>query len=117
MSFVYQADTRYVGQSYELTIALPDSYLKSNRIEETLNLFHSEHERSYGFKAENEPVEFVALRLSAIGEISKPQVRVLSMGSRDASNALKVTRPVYFAETGRAGRLSDLRSVRAAIWQ
>ena len=101
MSFVYQADTRYVGQSYELTIALPDSYLKSNRVEETLNLFHSEHERSYGFKAENEPVEFVALRLSAIGEISKPQVRVLSMGSRDASNALKVTRPVYFAETGR----------------
>ena len=100
MSFVYQADMRYVGQSYELTIALPDSYLKSNRTEETLNLFHSEHERSYGFKAEDEPVEFVALRLSAIGVIPKPQLRKLSPGGDPTTNTLKETRPVYFAETG-----------------
>ena len=98
MSFVYQADMRYVGQSYELTISLFDGDLTSDQLTEILARFHAEHERSYGFKAEDEPVEFVALRLSAIGEISKPRVRELAKGNRDASGALKGTRYVYFSE-------------------
>ena len=98
MSFVYQADMRYVGQSYELTIPLLDGDITSDQLNGILARFHSEHERSYGFKAEDEPVEFVALRLSAIGEISKPRIRELAKGSRDASGALKGTRSVYFSE-------------------
>ena len=66
--------------------------------------FHQEHERSYGFKAEGEPVEFVALRLSAVGVIPKPQLRKVRRGGDATTNAVKETRPVYFAETG--GRLN-----------
>ena len=100
MRFVYQADTRYVGQSYELTITLPEDGLRSDQLPGVLEQFHNEHERAYGFKADDEPVEFVALRLSAIGEISKPRIRKLADGNRDASGALKGTRSVYFSEDG-----------------
>ena len=98
--FVKQADMRYVGQSYELTVPLGEEELDSDALDEILAQFHQEHERSYGFKAEGEPVEFVALRLSAIGVIPKPQLRKFSPGGDPTTNAAKETRPVYFAETG-----------------
>ena len=97
--FVKQADMRYVGQSYELTIPLPEEELDANALDEILTQFHQEHERSYGFKAEDEPVEFVALRLSAVGVIPKPRLREISPDSDASINTIKETRPVYFAET------------------
>ena len=98
--FLYQADMRYVGQSYELTIPLADGKLASGRLAGILDRFHKEHERSYGFKADDEPVEFVALRLSAIGSISRPRTRQMVASGRDLSSALKTSRPAYFAESG-----------------
>ena len=98
--FVKQADMRYVGQSYELTVPLQENDLDADALDEILAQFHQEHERSYGFKAEGEPVEFVALRLSAVGVITKPQLWKVRRGDDATTNAVKETRPVYFAETG-----------------
>ena len=100
MRFIRQADMRYVGQSYELTVPLSDEELTSDGIAGVLDRFHQEHERVYGFNASGEPVEFVALRLSAVGVIPKPQMRKIMRGVDASSNAVKETRPVYFAETG-----------------
>jgi len=119
--FIKQADMRYVGQSYELTVPLQEKDLDTpshsraggnpltvpiqekdldaKALDEILAEFHQEHERSYGFKAEEEPVEFVALRLSAVGVIPKPQLRKVNPADDTTTNALKETRPVYFAET------------------
>ena len=98
--FVKQADMRYVGQSYELTVPLQENDLDADALDEILAQFHQEHERSYGFKAESEPVEFVALRLSAIGVIPKPRSRKVRRGGDATINVFKETRPVYFADTG-----------------
>lgn len=100
MRFVRQADVRYAGQSYELTISLPDGLMDVAEIADVLDRFHAEHERSYGFMAEDEPAEFVALRLSAIGEISKPRVREIGKGVGGSERAVKGRREVYFAESG-----------------
>ena len=97
--FVKQADMRYVGQSYELAVPLQEKDLDADALDEILAQFHQEHERSYGFKAEDEPVEFVALRLSAVGVIPKPRLRKVRRGGGASTNAIKETRPVYFAET------------------
>jgi N-methylhydantoinase A len=83
---VRKVDLRYVGQSYELTLPLQ---------EELLDLFHAEHERHYGFAAPAEPVELVALRLTTIGTITKPERKMVPpsvdrLTSRD--------RPVFFGE-------------------
>ena len=98
--FVHQADMRYVGQSYELTIPLADDELASGKLTGLLDRFHREHERAYGFKADEEPVEFVALRLSAVGSISRPRIREIAASGSDLASALKTNRPAYFAESG-----------------
>ena len=101
MSFQRQVDMRYVGQSHELTPSLPHNPLSSAEIGRVLEQFHQEHDRAYGFSAPGEPVEFVNLRLTAIGQIRKPRLRELEKhrGTVEPASALKATRPVYFAES------------------
>jgi len=99
MRFIHQVDLRYVGQSYELTVDLPDQSLDEQRLAQVLATFHQTHDRAYGFCAPGEPVEFVNLRLLAIGQIVKPQVRTWPAATGPGSQAQKATRPVYFAET------------------
>jgi len=88
VEFLRQVDLRYVGQSFELTIAAGDGLL---------DRFHAEHERTYGFAAPGEPVEAVSLRLTSIGRIEKPPPRGLEPGGVPEP---KERRPVYFAEAG-----------------
>ena len=100
MGVVHQVDVRYVGQSYELTLPLRDGKLSAAEISRILAQFHLEHNRAYGFSAPGEPVEFVALRLTATGKIAKPRMREWEQGGKDVTPAQKETRSVYFAERG-----------------
>ncbi len=97
IDFLRQVDMRYVGQGYELTVPLPKVQLAPPEIARVLDRFHLEHDRAYGYSAPGEPVEFVNLRLTAIGKIAKPRLRELGRGSGDVAEAQKATRPVYFA--------------------
>jgi len=97
--FLRQVDMRYVGQSYELSVVVPAGVLGAPEIAAVLAQFHAEHDRMYGFSAADEPVEFVALRLTATGKIAKPKLRQVEAGGA-AAGACKETRPVYFAESG-----------------
>jgi N-methylhydantoinase A len=99
MRFIRQVELRYVGQSYELTVNLPDQPLDKSALATALDAFHRAHDRAYGFSAPSEPVEFVNLRLLAVGQIVKPQVRQWPTVNGPVSQAQKATRPVYFAET------------------
>ncbi len=98
IAFLHQVDMRYVGQSYELTIPLPGGKLGAAEIEDVLTRFHREHHRAYGYSASDEPVEFVNLRLSAIGKINKPRLREIGADDSSLSAAKKAVRSVYFAE-------------------
>ena len=100
MRFVRQADVRYMGQSYELTIPLPNHELGTTEINQALENFHREHDRAYGYNAPQEPVELVNLRLSAIGQITKPHLRELDNKNNELSDAKKASRSVYFSESG-----------------
>ena len=75
MCFVRHFDMRYVGQSYELNVPLDAIELNAAERARLAERFHTEHERAYGFKAPGEPIEVVCLRLSAIGNITKPRLR------------------------------------------
>jgi N-methylhydantoinase A len=86
VEFLRQLDLRYVGQSYELTIAAG---------EDLLTRFHAEHDRVYGFAAPSEPVELVSVRLTSVGRIQKPPPGMLQPGETPQP---KERREVYFAE-------------------
>lgn len=98
--FARHVEMRYVGQSYELALTLPNHQLDAATVAGLLAQFHREHERAYGFSAPNEPTEFVNLRLTAMGKIAKPELHELKNTDPDTSAARKDSRPVYFAERG-----------------
>jgi N-methylhydantoinase A len=62
------ADARYQGQSFELTVGAEDLRGLAGR-------FHAEHERRYGYRMNDEPVELVNLRLVATVPGDKPELR------------------------------------------
>ena len=56
-------DVRYKGQAFELTVPFSA---------DSVRCFHRAHKTAYGYSREDEPVEIVTVRLTAIGEVVKP---------------------------------------------
>lgn len=65
MYFVASADMRYVGQEYFVNVPITTP-IDLGAIEAT---FHEAHETRYGHSTPGAPVEFVNLRLGALGRI------------------------------------------------
>ncbi|HZB82470.1 MAG TPA: hydantoinase/oxoprolinase family protein [Rubrobacteraceae bacterium] len=65
--YTRQADLRYRGQSFELTVDADGSFEK---LEER---FHTTHEQRYGYRMDDESVELVNLRLIATVPVEKPE--------------------------------------------
>ena len=87
------ADLRYVGQAYELTVPAATDDLMAEDISDLDRTFQLEHERTYGYRPDDEPVELVNLRVTARGK--SDQRRPISPHGLDGtSNA--GTREVYF---------------------
>jgi len=63
------ADMRYARQSYELTIHFDLRRLKQKGFEYLKGLFHTEHERAYGFAARDEEIKIVNLKVIGLGKI------------------------------------------------
>ena len=89
------ADLRYVGQSYELTVSVPDA-LDDESLAESIEAFHAAHERLYGYAMPEEAVEVVTLRVT--GRV--PTDPLDDRPERDAGEAKRGERDVYFEETG-----------------
>jgi N-methylhydantoinase A len=68
--YTRRADLRYRGQSFELTVEA-ERPLEVDKLEER---FHASHERRYGYRNEDEPVELVNLRLIATVPVEKPKL-------------------------------------------
>ena len=74
-------DLRYVGQSYELTIPLPEAPLDEQNITLIERAFADEHENTYGHRAtDGEEYTFVNLRVRGRGlrRLESPKARVAS---------------------------------------
>jgi len=98
--FERAVEMRYWGQSFELSVPAPDRELIDRQwLNELCESFHDAHETAYGFRAQDEPVELVNLRLTTVGKIARPNMKKLEETSSDASSALKGSRPVYFSES------------------
>jgi N-methylhydantoinase A len=85
------ADLRYVGQSYELGIPVPGGAVEADLPSGLQAGFEAEHERTYGHRAETDPVEVVTFRLRATlpaPDLPLPQAAPSGDGDR--------IRPAYF---------------------
>jgi N-methylhydantoinase A len=101
-------EMRYWGQSFELSVPAPVSNtVDESWLNELTESFHDAHETAYGFRANDEPVELVNLRLTTVGKIARPQMQKLGNAGSDLSIARKGERPVYFAkDSGEQGTVA-----------
>ena len=96
--FHRSADMRYVGQAYEVNVPVPGDRLTHSLVSNVLGRFHREHQRLFAHSAPGDPVEFVNLRLAAIGRTDAPDLPRVEVTKRMAPAA--GTRRVYFEEAG-----------------
>src|SRR5436190_472765 len=88
-------DARYVGQNFELAIALGQAD-PLPAVDVIRQRFFAEHERAYGFHNPAGPVEIVNFRLIAVGKLRQPAARPGE--SRKGGKAAAVSRrDVWFA--------------------
>lgn len=77
-AMIWSADLRYVGQSYELNTPVPRGLAPARLVPTVVKRFHALHQRVYAYRSEAEEVEFVQVRLTAIGR--SPAIRVAGDG-------------------------------------
>ncbi|MFB9723540.1 hydantoinase/oxoprolinase family protein [Planobispora longispora] len=101
--FARSADLRYYGQAYEVRVPAPAGPLDESWREEVLDRFHREHGKLYGYGYRDDPrhgVEWVNLRVSGIGPITRPAIRRRPYGAADPQPA--GAREVCYDEWGPA---------------
>lgn len=77
MAFRRSADMRYMGQEYTINSRVQEPM----ELERTIDEFHGAHRRRYGHSSPSAPVEFVNLRIAALGALRKyPQKAELPSG-------------------------------------
>jgi len=82
-----RADLRYAGQSHELTVAAPDEFDPETVAER----FHKVHERTRGYRLDDEPIELVTLGVTATVPGTPPEIA--HEGNNTAPSA---KRPAFF---------------------
>ncbi len=73
----WTAELRYVGQNFELAVALPDAPFDAGAIRAIEDDFQRLHEQSYGYAFADEPLELVNLKLTAVGLLPHPPIAEL----------------------------------------
>lgn len=71
--FIYTADMRYRGQSFEVETALDHEAIERGDLEAFETAFHDAHEKLYSHADREAPVQMINLRLVAIGHAPKPE--------------------------------------------
>jgi len=95
-------DMRYAGQNYELAVPVPEGPLTAATLDALVQAFADAHRRLYGFVAEGEPVQFVTLRVEAVGTVRKATLAEERPAGEDAGGAIRGHRQVWIAEQGRS---------------
>ncbi len=92
-------DLRYAGQSSELTLPIVNADIGQSQFFHTLGeRFAADHERTYGHRAPDDPIEIVNIRLTALIPTAKSQFSSLQPRN---SQSLTSNRRCYFGgETG-----------------
>ncbi|MFW5469267.1 hydantoinase/oxoprolinase family protein [Knoellia sp. CPCC 206435] len=106
--FTRTVDLRYFGQAYEVRVTAPtDRPVDAAYAASVAAGFHDEHRQLYGYDFRDDPrqqVEWVNLRVTGVGPITRPQLRELPSrpdSTKRSHSARRSTRQVCFdAEDG-----------------
>jgi N-methylhydantoinase A len=83
--FVYSADMRYRGQSFEIETVLDADEVKSGDLAAIAQRFHDRHRQVYDHADAEAPIQLINLRLVVVGRSPKPTFPAASETARPAS--------------------------------
>ena len=93
------ASLHYKGQSYDLTVSVPDGPIDAAMVRHLEESFGQEHEKTYGHRAgPDEPVELVAIQVVGSGLREGDAVPQQVKSSRAEPRA-QASRRAYFGDT------------------
>ena len=102
--FVRTVDVRYVGQAFEVRVPAPEGIVDEAYAAAVADRFHTEHKQLYGYDFRGDPtqqVEWVNLRVTGIGPITRPEIQRVAAGEGSIDRAVTGQREVCFdAEAG-----------------
>lgn len=78
----WSLDLRYLGQAFDLAVPLEGADFSATALAATADAFHALHKQRFSYDEPGVPVEIVALRLSAIGQLAKPVDRSATASTR-----------------------------------
>lgn len=101
MSLVRIADLKVAGQTYDLSLPLPESGpVTRTGMAALLDSFAQLYRERYAYFFTGEPIEIVNLRLAGLGHNRSIELPTGKRGTSDPSRARKEIRPVYFESSG-----------------
>lgn len=99
-SYLRALDARYEHQNYEITVSLPDcSTITEDVLRDVMETFHKEHEKSYGYCDRDKNIQIVNYKLSAVGDIDKPDMHETPIEKNAPAPRAIETRKVLFQNT------------------
>lgn len=103
-------DLRYVGQGYELKIAIPGGTVTQDQLNGVWSAFHKAHAAEYGHAFHESPIEIVNIRVSGRGAMPKIAAMKAPEGG-SLKEALIRTGPSVFRVKG------ELKSFDTPVYQ
>lgn len=94
-SFYFTIECRYERQNYEIPIEV-DSNMTEEAMNDMINKFHKEHNKSYGYYNKNMRIQMVNYRVSAVGIIEKPELVEKAISPDAKPPKLREVREVLF---------------------
>jgi N-methylhydantoinase A len=98
ITYENRIDLRYLGQEHSVTVPVT---FETATVESILADFHDAHEKTYTFRLDDTPVEFVTYRLAASASVPRHKLNKLSAEGRSLEAARQDSRMVDFPEDGR----------------
>ena len=98
--YVWLMDMRYLGQNYELSLAVKDGKLDPKSLARLITGYHQRHHAIYGYDMPAQAVEVVNLRLAVTIERRAPTHEKHNPVRTTLKHAVTEKRKVWFPETG-----------------
>jgi N-methylhydantoinase A len=110
-ALAFSADCRYVGQAFQVEVAIAPAWLEEATTGRLRAAFHDRHERLYAHADRAADVELIDLRATITGVTPKPELRPVPAGHGPASPAGR--RPIHYRKRRYDALVYERRDLRA----
>jgi N-methylhydantoinase A len=107
----HSADLRYVGQAFQVEVAIDPAWLEDATTDRLQAAFHDRHDRLYAHADRAAAVELIDLRATITGATPKPEFRAVPAGHGPATPAGR--RPIHYRKQRHDAAIYHRRDLRA----